>query len=51
MSKASTPSLRVLGAAAVAAVVAGATLFAGQGRHAGLEAHGDLARLLALLGA
>lgn len=31
--------------------LAGATLFAGQGRHAGLEAHGDLARLLALLGA
>lgn len=30
--------------------LAGVTLFAGQGRHAGLEAHGDLERLLALLG-
>ena len=30
--------------------LAGVTLFEGQGRHAGLEAHGDLERLLALLG-
>ena len=30
--------------------LAGVTLFEGQGRHAGLEAHGDLDRLIALLG-
>lgn len=30
---------------------AGVPIFEGQGRHAGLEAHGDLNRLLALLGA